>query len=611
MRFRSFLMIGTGRSHPSGPYQTRLTRWLVSSRRAWVALACVAAGSLGIVASDPARGAGFDCSKASTLVESLICADPTLSALDDEVTAAWGDARRASANPNQLLEAQRAFIRQRGQCQNPRCIADITRQRTAELKAISASAVAPGAGQPAAATPRPTPATPQSGGSAFAGVAPSQPAAVAGAAGGEQTTRDGKIVQTVLAEGMGSTIESAVQNAAENALKQVVGTFVDTNTQIERRTQISEGLRSETRNIRRDMREYSQGSIQGFEVLENRMDGGIHRVTAKVAVRVDDFKVYVKKLTEGGVGVGQSLFAQVATQEKNAENASAIFSARIVTPLLAGEVSHFKVNPARLIDKIPDQEWEALVRERNPGGNMTVPNGLDKRTIARTYGENFIVVTGMRVLDPSYYQNMENILNQIATSKRTIPTLPPGLFYPNGDCGQGDQRKQCIFLGGEVAGQPIRMYIVKNAIEGPNHGRTHRSPDNLEQLARMYGFPKIGGNNFSDWGYRYYMGYGTGGTHLQRLAPHLLVQLKSADGNVVRETLSPRTCITQRGIGGMSPSDHFQICEIKFGLNFRSADRYSSIATTIVQADPFVLGMTVPSRDLALVRSIELKVVPP
>ena len=381
----------------------------VSIRRTCLGLALAAVGVWKLMIADPAQAASFDCSKASTLVESLICADPTLSALDVEMAAAWGEARRASPNPNQLQESQRAFIRQRGQCQNPRCIADINRQRTAELKAISASAVAPGGGQAAGATPRPTPLTPQQGGGAFAGVVSSQPAAGRGGAGAQQTTRDGKIVQTVVAEGMGSTIESAVQNAAENALKQVVGTFVDTNTQIERRTQISEGLRSETRNIRRDMREYSQGSIQGFEVLDNRMDGAIHRVTAKVAVRVDDFKVYVKKLTEGEAAVGRGLFAQLATEEKNTQSASQLLAKNIFEPLITGEVIRFKIqSPMKAEDVIQKEGLNPALREQF---NIAIP------VIA--------------YLDEDFMQSMQTLLKSIAADSQTLNLQQ---FYgPNSD----------------------------------------------------------------------------------------------------------------------------------------------------------------------------------
>jgi hypothetical protein len=105
-----------------------------------------------------------------------------------------------------------------------------------------------------------------------------------------QTSIGGKVIRSVIVSGFGSTIESAVQNAAANALTQVVGSLVDSEKLIERQTQISDGIRAETRNITSKMREYSQGSIQSFAVLETIQDSGIVRVSAKVGVRIEDFR---------------------------------------------------------------------------------------------------------------------------------------------------------------------------------------------------------------------------------------------------------------------------------------------------------------------------------
>jgi hypothetical protein len=116
-------------------------------------------------------------------------------------------------------------------------------------------------------------------------------------------------ITIVVANGLGTTIESAVQNAAENALTQVVGSFVDADTQIERRTQITDGIRAETRNVSSKMREYSQGSIKSFDVLDTQQDGGIVRVTAKVGVQVDVLHAQLKGALAGATPVSKGLFA--------------------------------------------------------------------------------------------------------------------------------------------------------------------------------------------------------------------------------------------------------------------------------------------------------------
>src|ERR1035441_2803008 len=118
-------------------------------------------------------------------------------------------------------------------------------------------------------------------------------------------------IRTVVAEGVGSSPQNATQDAAQNALTNVVGSFIDANKQLEKRTEIRDGIRSQTKQIRSDVKEYSQGSIQSFEIVETKNDGSLFRVTAKVGVRVAEFRAYVKKLAEGEVAVGGGLFAEM------------------------------------------------------------------------------------------------------------------------------------------------------------------------------------------------------------------------------------------------------------------------------------------------------------
>ena len=47
-----------------------------------------------------------------------------------------------------------------------------------------------------------------------------------------------KEIKTVTASGFGTTLESAAQNAAENALTQVVGSFIDAEIQIIKQKEI-------------------------------------------------------------------------------------------------------------------------------------------------------------------------------------------------------------------------------------------------------------------------------------------------------------------------------------------------------------------------------------
>jgi len=90
-----------------------------------------------------------------------------------------------------------------------------------------------------------------------------------------------------IAEGLGKDIESAVQRAAEAALTQVVGSFIDSDKLIEKRKQIKDGIKTQTKTITSKLSEYSQGIIQRLEILEIVKKNSLVRVTAKVTVRIE------------------------------------------------------------------------------------------------------------------------------------------------------------------------------------------------------------------------------------------------------------------------------------------------------------------------------------
>jgi uncharacterized protein len=79
--------------------------------------------------------ASFDCSKASTAVEGSICANATLSDLDDQLSAAYKKARSMSSDPAALQKEQLAWIRNRNTCgANVACLTQSYKLRIDELK---------------------------------------------------------------------------------------------------------------------------------------------------------------------------------------------------------------------------------------------------------------------------------------------------------------------------------------------------------------------------------------------------------------------------------------------------------------------------------------------
>lgn len=80
----------------------------------------------------------FDCRKASTQVENMICDSPRLAALDSELADAYRTALRdspwASAN-RRIRSDQTAWIARRNQCQSSRCLSQTYHDRIGELYA--------------------------------------------------------------------------------------------------------------------------------------------------------------------------------------------------------------------------------------------------------------------------------------------------------------------------------------------------------------------------------------------------------------------------------------------------------------------------------------------
>lgn len=91
--------------------------------------------SLTTMLSAPSRAASFDCAKASSVVEKLICRDPDMSQLDDRLSEAYSAAREQSGNPSQLASEQRAWMARRNQCQTAACVSGAYSARLTELDA--------------------------------------------------------------------------------------------------------------------------------------------------------------------------------------------------------------------------------------------------------------------------------------------------------------------------------------------------------------------------------------------------------------------------------------------------------------------------------------------
>ena len=126
-------------------------------------------------------------------------------------------------------------------------------------------------------------------------------------------------LEIVIASGFGADLDSAITNTAENALMDVVGTLVESQELVEKRTEIRDGVRNRIKNISSRNSTYSQGSIRAINILSSEQDSnGLYRVQASVTVEISDFKAYLTEsvLAKKDVNVGLFARAQIS-QEQN------------------------------------------------------------------------------------------------------------------------------------------------------------------------------------------------------------------------------------------------------------------------------------------------------
>jgi hypothetical protein len=212
-------------------------------------------------------------------------------------------------------------------------------------------------------------------------------------------------IKTVISDGLGTDVPSAAQNAAQNALTQVVGSFMDATKVLEKRVEIQEGVRTQSSKIDTNIKEYSQGSIQGFEVLGVSEQSGLTKVTAKVSVRLEDFKNYIKKLAEGEVAVaGESLFAKAATETKQTKNKASLLFENVIAPIVNGEVTIFELSQPRPLN----------LAKGYP--NVNAQAGLSKM-VAQYGKENIFAIEITASLNPEFLANMKSSLESIAQKK--------------------------------------------------------------------------------------------------------------------------------------------------------------------------------------------------
>lgn len=84
--------------------------------------------------SNASNAASFDCAKAGTVQEKLICADRTLSSLDEKLAQSYQSAASESPKPEEIKKLQQQWLRNiRNKCTSKPCLVESYEKRIDEL----------------------------------------------------------------------------------------------------------------------------------------------------------------------------------------------------------------------------------------------------------------------------------------------------------------------------------------------------------------------------------------------------------------------------------------------------------------------------------------------
>ena len=279
-------------------------------------------------------------------------------------------------------------------------------------------------------------------------------------------TANSNPIEKVIVEGVGSSLDRAIQNAAERALMQVVGVYVDTETLISKRKEIKDGVKTETKTINKDLLQVSNGSIKNIDILQVSQDGDIYRVESLVEVRVDNVQILIQPFTVAKANVSEGLFASINKNKQQTGDKVTLINKRIIQPLLSGKHVEIKITG---IQPLGDESSLLPTWLEDPSDIRKIPSflprsfdyfegsGLDSKRyfddqanrLKRTLNsDESVVVLGIETrLSDDFQNQITDILEQVATKKFSYnwTNRAGGREFLKGDLSKSD-RIICTFL---------------------------------------------------------------------------------------------------------------------------------------------------------------------
>ena len=157
-------------------------------------------------------------------------------------------------------------------------------------------------------------------------------------------------LETVTAIGYGEDVNEATQNAVESALTQVVGSFIDAENSIKQKTKIQNAVSKTSKTISSSFSSYSQGSVESLSILDVADTGSMKKVTARVTIRVEDFKRYIREVALGEAKVKGGLFAKAKVKQSQGDNLAELVVDKILSPARNYEAVDIKIGEVSLVE---------------------------------------------------------------------------------------------------------------------------------------------------------------------------------------------------------------------------------------------------------------------
>lgn len=153
---------------------------------------------------------------------------------------------------------------------------------------------------------------------------------------------------TVTVEGYGTDVQSAIDNATQNALLNVAGAYISSDTTLETRTKITDGIRTYSKSFKDRTSQTSNGVIQDVMIQNVTKLGNQFKAVAQVTVRTGELRTYVLELSEGENTVPEGLFSSVKENVKNQERGMLTFE-QIFLPILDGTAIQFDISKPKSV----------------------------------------------------------------------------------------------------------------------------------------------------------------------------------------------------------------------------------------------------------------------